>query len=92
MLLGLGTTGRSVPRPPRPVGISLRTGAPSAPRPRGSFWQRRLRKAVRRRAGVVMAFLRSALPIIGLGFALVITAAWIGLLGYGVFELVELAL
>jgi hypothetical protein len=39
-----------------------------------------------------MAFLRSALPIVGLGFALVITAAWIGLLGYGVFELVELAL
>ena len=39
-----------------------------------------------------MAFPRSALPIVALGFALVVTAAWIGLLGYGVFELAELAL
>jgi hypothetical protein len=40
----------------------------------------------------VTAFLRSALPIVGLGFALVVTAVWIGLLGYGVFELAVLAL
>jgi hypothetical protein len=39
-----------------------------------------------------MSFLRSALPLIGLGFALIVTAAWIGLLSYGVFELAELAL
>lgn len=42
--------------------------------------------------GHIMAFPRSALPIVALGFALVVTAAWIGLLGYGVFELAELAL
>jgi hypothetical protein len=35
--------------------------------------------------GHIMAFPRSALPIVALGFALVVTAAWIGLLGYGVF-------
>jgi hypothetical protein len=40
----------------------------------------------------IMAFPRSALPIVVLGFALVITAAWIGLLGYGVFELAAWAL
>jgi hypothetical protein len=39
-----------------------------------------------------MAFLRSALPIVGLGFALAVTAAWIGLLGYGAIQLAGLAL
>jgi hypothetical protein len=39
-----------------------------------------------------MAFLRSALPLVGLGLALAVTAAWIGLLGYSVIELAELAL
>jgi hypothetical protein len=39
-----------------------------------------------------MAFLRSAVPIIGLGLALALTAVWIGLVGYGIVELAELAL
>jgi hypothetical protein len=34
-----------------------------------------------------MAFLRSILPLVGIGFALVVAAAWMGLLGYGLFEL-----
>jgi hypothetical protein len=39
-----------------------------------------------------MAFLRSALPIIGLGLALALTDVWIGLVGYGIVELAEPAL
>ena len=39
-----------------------------------------------------MATLRSILPFVGLGFALVVTAAWIDLVGYGLVELAELAL
>ena len=34
-----------------------------------------------------MAMLRSILPFVGLGFALVVAAAWIGLVGYGLVEL-----
>jgi hypothetical protein len=39
-----------------------------------------------------MAMFRSILPLVGLGFALIVTAAWIGLVGYGLVELAELAL
>jgi hypothetical protein len=39
-----------------------------------------------------MAYVHSALPVVGLGVALIATAAWIGLLSYGVFQLVELVL
>jgi hypothetical protein len=39
-----------------------------------------------------MAYVHSALPLVGLGVALIATAAWIGLLSYGVFQLVELVL
>ena len=39
-----------------------------------------------------MAMLRSILPFVDLGFALVVAAAWIGLVGYGLVELAELAL
>ena len=39
-----------------------------------------------------MAYLRSARPVLVLGLALVVTAMWIGLLGYSVFKLAVLAL
>jgi hypothetical protein len=39
-----------------------------------------------------MAMLRSILSFVGLGFALVVTATWMGLVGYGLVELAELAL
>ena len=39
-----------------------------------------------------MAMLRSILPLEGLGFALVVAATWMGLIGYGLVELAELVL
>jgi hypothetical protein len=40
------------------------------------------------RRNVLRALLGNALPLIGLGLAVIVNAAWIGLLGYFVFRLV----
>ena len=40
------------------------------------------------RRNILPALLGSALPLIGLALAVIVNAAWIGLLGYFVFRLV----